>query len=139
MPFNANAGASPALEDCVAALNPEIISIRPLTTSELTMRFGSTPAYILDLQKQTAAQAPPARMPSLRERFLDWFSGSVPSFARDRSFAMTEFEAALKTQGKYISPVLLELGWTRHRIWSTTGHYHRYWRPPPQSDQHIAP
>jgi hypothetical protein len=117
----------------VAALNPEIISIRPLTTCELTMRFGSTPAYILDLQKQAAAQAPPAKAPSLRERFLDWY-GSLPAFTRDRAFAMSEFEAALKTQGKYISPVLLELGWTRHRIWNTTGQYHRYWQPPVRSD-----
>jgi hypothetical protein len=41
--------------------------------------------------------------------------------SRDRRFSMSEIEAALKTQGKYISPVLLELGWRRKRIWSTTG------------------
>jgi hypothetical protein len=43
---------------------------------------------------------------------------------------MSEFEVALKTQGKWISPVLLDLGWQRKRIWSTAGHYHRYWVPP---------
>jgi hypothetical protein len=43
---------------------------------------------------------------------------------------MAEFETALKTQGKYISPVLLELGWRRKRIWSTTGQHHRYWESP---------
>jgi hypothetical protein len=47
---------------------------------------------------------------------------------------MSEFEKALKAQGKYISPVLLELGWRRKRIWSTTGQYHRYWEPPPRAD-----
>ena len=42
-----------------------------------------------------------------------------------RRFSMSEFEKALKAQGKNISPVLLELGWRRKRIWSTTGQYHR--------------
>jgi hypothetical protein len=32
---------------------------------------------------------------------------------------MSEFEAALNTQGKYISPALLKLEWRRKRIWST--------------------
>ncbi len=47
---------------------------------------------------------------------------------------MLEIEAALKTQGKYISPVLLELRWRRKRVWSTTSQYHRYWEPPPHGD-----
>ena len=55
---------------------------------------------------------------------------SLPVVARDRRFSRSEFEAALKTQGKYISPVLLELGWECKRVWSTTGQYHRYWEPP---------
>jgi hypothetical protein len=49
---------------------------------------------------------------------------------RPAPFFDGEFETAFKTQGKYISPVLLELGWQRRRIWSTTGKYHRYWEPP---------
>jgi hypothetical protein len=52
----------------------------------------------------------------------------------DRRFWMAEFAAVLKTQGKYISPVLLELVWRRKRVWSTTGQYHRYWETPPSSD-----
>ena len=51
---------------------------------------------------------------------------------------MVEFEGALKTQGKYISPVLLELGWRRKRVWSTTGQYHRYWEPPRSSVEPIT-
>jgi hypothetical protein len=47
---------------------------------------------------------------------------------------MSEIEKALKTQGKYISPVLLELGWQRKRILNTTGQYHRYWEPPSHAD-----
>jgi hypothetical protein len=43
---------------------------------------------------------------------------------------MSELEAALKTQGRFISPVLLELGWRRKRNWSTKGQYFRYWVPP---------
>jgi len=43
---------------------------------------------------------------------------------------MSEFEKALKAQGKNISPVLLELGWRRKWIWSKIGQYHRYWEPP---------
>ena len=85
-----------------------------------------------------AARSPPPQPLSLRQRFLDWYR-SLPEFARNRRFAMSELEMALKSQGKHISPVLLELGWQRKRIWSTTGQYHRYWVPPPLSKQHIFP
>jgi hypothetical protein len=95
-------------------------------------------AYIAQLKKLIAAQSPPPESLSLKQRFLEWYR-SVPEFARNRRFAMSELEVALKTQGKWISPVLLELGWQRKRIWSTTGHYHRYWQPPPRSEQHIFP
>jgi hypothetical protein len=70
---------------------------------------------------------------SLRERFISWH-GSLPAVSRDRRFSMSEIEKALKTQGKYISPVLLELGWRPKRVWSTTGQYHRYWEPPTHTD-----
>jgi hypothetical protein len=93
-------------------------------------------AYIAQLNKLIAAQSPPPQPLSLRQRFLDWYR-SVPEFARNRRFAMSELEVALKTQGKWISPVLLDLGWQRKRIWSTTGQYHRYWIPPQHSEQHI--
>ena len=97
------------------------------------MRFGTTPLYIQDLQRQTAARSPPSQPLSLRQRFMDWYR-SIPEFARNRPFSMSEFETALKMAGKQISPVLLELGWQRKRIWSTTGQYHRYWQPPPRAD-----
>ncbi|MDQ6701681.1 MAG: hypothetical protein M3Z96_00490 [Pseudomonadota bacterium] len=92
-------------------------------------------AYIAELNRLIAAQTPPPQPLSLRQRFLNWHR-SLPEFARNRRFAMSEFEAALKTQGKHISPVLLELGWQRKRIWSTTGQYHRYWVPPPRSEEY---
>lgn len=89
--------------------------------------------YIAELNRQIAAQSPPAPQLSLRQRFLDWYR-SLPEFTRHRRFAMSDFEVALKSQGKHISPVLLDLGWQRKRIWTTTGQYHRYWVPPPRSE-----
>ncbi len=71
--------------------------------------------------------------PSLRQRFLEWHR-SLPAFTRDRMFSMSEMEKALKTQGKWLSPVLLELGWKRKRIWSATESYHRVWVPPSSSE-----
>ncbi len=86
--------------------------------------------YAAQLRKMAEArQAQPTQPLSLRDRFTSWHR-SLPAVSRDRRFAMAELEAALKTQGKYISPVLLELGWRRKRIWNTTGQYHRYWVPP---------
>jgi hypothetical protein len=114
---------------------PFRLSSSPTTTDfaeferVLTMRS----AYISSLHKLIAAQSPPPQPSSLKQRFLDWYR-SLPEFARNRFFGMSEFEAVLKTQGRYISPVLLELGWQRKRIWSTTGPYYRVWVPPPHSD-----
>lgn len=84
-------------------------------------------AYLAQLKQQSAAQAP-AQSP-LKLRFLEWFS-SLPELTRERPFSMTEFEKVLRTQGKYISPVLLGLGWRRTRRWGSRGQYHRYWVPP---------
>jgi hypothetical protein len=92
-------------------------------------------SWLKTIQEQQAAQArtPPSQPSGLRGRFERWYR-SLPTVSRDRRFAMSEFEAALKTQGRYISPVLLELGWRRKRVWSTTGQYNRYWEPPRSSD-----
>lgn len=84
------------------------------------------------LNEQVSARSLPSPRSSLRDRFTNWYR-SLPAVSRDRRFSMSEIEAALRTQGKYLSPVLLELGWRRKRIWSTTGQYHRYWEPPPMS------
>jgi hypothetical protein len=91
-------------------------------------------AYVQELNRQMiASQSPQAQPLSLRDRFLNWYRG-LPEFTRDRKFSMSEIEVALKAQGKHISPVLLELGWRRKRMWSTTGQYHRYWQPPQLSE-----
>ena len=88
-------------------------------------------AYINDLNKdllEVAEQAPAAK-PDLRQRFVEWYV-SLPTISRYRPFAMVEFEQALATQGKYLSPVLLGLGWQRKRRWTSPGQYNRYWEPP---------
>ncbi|AEI78623.1 hypothetical protein CNE_1c33180 [Cupriavidus necator N-1] len=84
-------------------------------------------AYIKLLQQSAPADSP-HKLP-LTQQFLEWY-GDLPEIARDRPFSMVEFEQALGTQGKYISPVLLALGWQRKRRWSSLGQYHRYWVPP---------
>lgn len=71
----------------------------------------------------------PLSQTSLRQRFIGWFD-SVPEISRMRPYAMSELEQALNTQGRYLSPILLSLGWQRRRKWSTRGQYHRYWVPP---------
>jgi hypothetical protein len=90
-------------------------------------------AYLKELNRLTeeylAAQATQSPTASLRQRFTEWYR-ELPAISCDRIFAMSEFEAALATQGRFISPVLLELGWRRKRKWSTAGQYHRYWEPP---------
>lgn len=89
-------------------------------------------AYIKSLQQmidqdEAKAHCPPAS--DLKTRFLDWFA-SVPEISRSRPYSMVEMERALDTQGRYLSPVLLNLGWKRHRKWSSKGQYLRYWVPP---------
>ena len=86
-------------------------------------------AYIAELNKLAVAPAQTQPTPTLRQRFETWFCG-LPEFVRDRAFSMSEFETAMETQGKYISPVLLQLGWRRERVWRTDGQYNRYWLPP---------
>jgi hypothetical protein len=88
-------------------------------------------AYITRLNRELAQTAtdPELSMPDLRQRFLSWFD-SVPEISRNRPFSMIELERALGTQGKYLSPILLSLGWTRKRKWTGSGQYPRFWVPP---------
>jgi hypothetical protein len=89
-------------------------------------------AYIRQLQRFVEAQSPPgSRKENLRSKFEKWFA-SLPAPTRNRPFSMNEFERALGTSGRFISPILLELNWRRKRIWATKEHYHRFWVPPPK-------
>jgi hypothetical protein len=85
-------------------------------------------AYIHSLQQMQPAPTCDAARPPLETRFLEWIN-NLPEFARNRPFSMREFEVALGTQGRFLSPVLLRLGWRRQRRWSSQGQYHRYWVP----------
>lgn len=80
---------------------------------------------------EAAAEAAAAnpRPTDLRSRFEAWFN-ALPEFVRQRPFSMSEIEGALSTQGRYISPVLISLGWRRGRKWTSRCHYLRMWLPP---------
>jgi len=88
-------------------------------------------AYISALYRSLEAEEPPAQLStsSLETRFLSWLN-SQPEISRLRPYAMTELEQAVGTQGRYLSPVLLRLGWERRRKWTSKTQYHRYWVPP---------
>jgi hypothetical protein len=90
-----------------------------------------TSAYISSLRRSLAEEeeAPRLSKPDLRQRFLDWLD-SQPEISRVRPYSMTELERALGTQGRYLSPVLLRLGWERRRKWTGKTQYLRYWVPP---------
>ena len=79
-----------------------------------------------EVEKQSIYAQPHS---NLHARFLAWYN-SLPEISRQRPFSMVEFEQALNTQGKYISPILLSEGWKRRRKWSSKSQYHRYWIPP---------
>jgi hypothetical protein len=83
-------------------------------------------AYISALNRELGAEIVALSTPDLKQRFLEWFD-SVPEVSRNRRYSMIEFERALSTQGRYISPVLRSLGWKRGRDWSSAGQNHRYW------------
>lgn len=87
-------------------------------------------AYIRSLQRSLESEHAPEQLfkPSLKQRFIEWFA-SVPVISRARPYSMIELERALGTQGRFLSPVLYELGWERHRKWSSTGQSPRYWVP----------
>lgn len=91
-------------------------------------------AYINYLNNQKQKQMPAAEAPkSLSERFDAWFN-SLPSVAKSRAFAMSEFEVALKTQGKYMGIILNQRGWIRKRKYTAEGgQFNRYWLPPKDS------
>jgi hypothetical protein len=88
-------------------------------------------AYIKSLQRCLEAEEPQTELSKrdMENRFLAWLD-SQPEISRFRPYSMTELEKAVGTQGRYLSPVLLRLGWERRRKWSSRGQYHRYWMPP---------
>lgn len=65
----------------------------------------------------------------LESRFIEWFE-TIPEISRLRPYSMVEIERVLSTQGRYLSPIMLRLGWKRRRKWSSEGQYNRYWVPP---------
>jgi hypothetical protein len=88
-------------------------------------------AYIRSLQRSLEAEAGSQELskPDLKHRFLDWFD-NLPEISRVRPYSMVELERAVSTQGRFLSPILLSLGWQRRRKWSSEGQSPRYWLPP---------
>ena len=86
-------------------------------------------AYIQNLKLPPGTPSVQGDTPSPQKRFTIWFA-TVPQIAQHRPASMIAFEQHLGTQGRYISPVLLALGWRRKREWGTTERYFRYWTPP---------
>jgi hypothetical protein len=88
-------------------------------------------AYVKSLLRSLEIEQSAAALPisSLEARFIDWLD-SQPEISRVRPYSMTELERALGTQGRYLSPVLLRLGWARRRKWTGSTQYLRYWVPP---------
>jgi hypothetical protein len=86
-------------------------------------------AYINQLKQQQSQSHTHQPQVSLRQKIIDWHR-NLPEVSRNRAFSMQEIEDAVKSQGRYISAVLLELGWQRKRKWTTHGQYFRYWLPP---------
>lgn len=99
----------------------------PAKFSEITM----SSAYIRSLKRsvENDDQLQPLSKSGLKERFVEWFA-SMPEVSRVRPYGMIELERALGTQGRFLSPVLFELGWERRRKWSSRGQSPRYWVPP---------
>lgn len=86
-------------------------------------------AYLRSLEKLLPTPASRPTVPPLEARFLAWYN-TLPEFTRNRPFSMGEFERTLGTQGRFLSPILLSLGWRRSRRWASTGQYFRMWIPP---------
>lgn len=87
-------------------------------------------AYIQKLRESVEDLAPTVPQPTtLREKLISWFT-ALPAPTRNRPFSMLEFEVALGAAGRNISPILIELGWQRKRLWTGREHYHRVWNPP---------
>jgi len=87
-------------------------------------------AYVCSLGLHQQSAPAGASKPTLQDRFVAWYQ-ALPEISKRRPFSMAEFEHALGTQGKYLGPILIRLGWERHRRWASTGEYNRYWTPPP--------
>lgn len=92
-------------------------------------------AYIKALKRNVdAAGLEIAAQPGadLETRFLTWLD-SQPEISRIRPYSMSEMEAAVQTQGRYLSRILLKNGWQRKRKWTSRTQYLRYWVPPEMS------
>lgn len=87
-------------------------------------------AYLNSLRQEVAAAKAPTTS-SLEARVTSWFSNQ-PEVSRFRPYSMREIEQGTGIAGRFLGEVLIKLGWTRHRRWSSKSSYRRYWLPVPR-------
>jgi hypothetical protein len=85
--------------DGMAALDFAPCGIPPKrsTSKNFPPMLGMT-TYIAPVKKIIAIQSPAPQPLSLRDRFPNWYR-ELPTFTRNRPFAMSEFEAAVDQRG----------------------------------------
>lgn len=121
---------SPAKGSLVASLSFTCRADSTTTTSDAKRDHDAVSLYsVVTTNLEAEASVQPLTKFDLKERFGEWFA-SQPEISRCRSYSMAELERALGTQGRFLSAVLLALGWERRRKWSSTGQSPRYWVPP---------
>jgi hypothetical protein len=86
-------------------------------------------AYVRQLNSRITVRQPAPERLSLKDRIEAWFDNQ-PAVSKVRPYSIVEIETALATQGRYVGPILMSLGWVRRRAYSGAGPYHRYWVPP---------
>ncbi|HUX30538.1 MAG TPA: hypothetical protein VMV78_07910 [Thiobacillus sp.] len=85
-------------------------------------------AYINQLSQHAPAPSL-TQADTLAERFDQWWV-KQPLATRVRAYSIEEITTALGTQGRNLSPILIQRGWVRHRRWQHRQHYFRVWLPP---------
>ena len=83
-------------------------------------------AYLKTLERQLLA---PTEKRTRESKVRDWFI-SQPEVSRHRPYSMEEIERGTGIAGRFLGEMLIILGWSRHRRWSSRTSYLRYWLPP---------
>lgn len=85
-------------------------------------------AYLKKIARAVADENK-ASAPTPAKRVEEWFA-KQPEVSRHRPYSMEEIECDTGIAGRFLGEILISLGWTRHRRWSSKTSYRRYWIPP---------
>jgi hypothetical protein len=83
-------------------------------------------AYLNSLKREMLSNLPKRTRES---KLSEWFD-TQPEISRQRPYSMGEIERDTGIAGRLLGELLIRLGWTRHRRWSSKTSYRRYWLPP---------